>query len=186
MRRALVILALTLTGSLLWVAPTMIAGRASAAPTGNSGWTVTLIPHYNDMPRGTTLEWFYVHGSGQCIDTLTPSQVRWVETVGSSSEGPPHVLFRTYPIYVVDDCSWSRSFGTWQVRITTPTNVVRTGSLHVTTGTRGQRDAAASCLDFSNFTCHGDYAVAINDNADLHVIFGPVGTGTAPGSPWGS
>lgn len=186
MHRAIIaILSAALVGMLMLGVPSMSAGAASAAPRANNGWTVTLVPHYS-LPNGTQVEWFYVHGSGQCLETLTPGQVNWGETV-YSTVGMRHVLFRVPPIYVFDDCSWSTSHATWQVRITTPAHVVRTGSLYVTTGAAGRgREVSASCLDFSNIVCHGDYSPAVDDNADLEVILGPVSTGGLPSSPFGS
>lgn len=180
MRRILIaLLCGALLGGILCAAP------AAATPAPNAtGMSIGFGIFYR-LPAGTKLEFFYVHGSGHCLEPLRPDRVRFDLAV-DKNEGRvrPFTLFTTEASDTAfDSCRNGNSYATWQLRVTTPTETVRTGSLYFA-ATGGS--ASVTCHDFAGFTCLGDAVRTTNANATLEVTLGPVTSGSGPSLPFGS
>jgi len=138
-------------------------------------WGVGATITYN-LPAGTKAEWFYALPSGNCIKNWNLS---WVDTVKAKGDTSNVNLFSTTHANPWERCAWETSYGTWQVRLTTPGNVVKTGSIFVQTGSPNIwiHHANASCHDFSFITCVGgssDDIAEIGGRPTVPITLGPI------------
>jgi len=139
------------------------------------------------LPTNTKVEWIYATGTGHCFQGLTSQQVYRVDIVGQADADAARSIFTTYDSKVLESCTYSKSYGTWQVRITTPANVIKTGSLYFTTGSPNAlfHYGEVSCHDFSFFVCDGDSETVVppfTRSPTLDVTLGPVTNGA--GGVW--
>ncbi len=142
--------------------------------TSSDAWQVNVQPTYN-LPIGTTVRWQYT-GASNCISDPVNDRT---QVVGSTSAN-------SWPIFTVVDagldshCSWESSSGYWQLTISTPSNVVRTGQLFISTGApnRIYHYVHAECKYWGSTHCEDasdTVAADFHKVPVLRPVIGPIG-----------
>lgn len=130
-----------------------IAAVGAPAGKGNPAFGVYMKTKY-DLPAGTTIEWFFVKNSGQCIQ-YQPTQ--FTQTAGNDS---------------TSICASAAG---------DPAHHVETGILHfyfkAGSANGGPHHAEARCENFSSITCIGGsetVPASVHEEIELDVTLGPI------------